>query len=235
MAVSPDLAAHDKSGYMREQLQKDYPTNDVKMDNTGSQSAGKVVSLAEIGWLAGFVDGEGCLGFFPVSNKRMQIRTTICNTDFTTIVKCKDISARLGANGYLVIRRLNTKWKPVLHITVAGFKKNYRLLNALLPYLQGVSKKMQAMWVLSFIYSRFGRNVKRSTKLKYNDFESRCIAEALKLRKRGPNNLNDHTPERYKEIRKIWSELHRQYAEAAEMTARFYETDFKGKSLEVTD
>jgi hypothetical protein len=129
---------------------KNYTTTEVKMYNTGSQSAGK-----NLAWFAGFVCGDGSIS---LSKQRMGKNRAIytpkigvSNTDHSLIEVCANILKDINVGFY--INDSKTKNGTARHLNVKGFKRVSRLLPLLIPELKG-KKKLQAQLLLEWIKSR---------------------------------------------------------------------------------
>lgn len=94
----------------------------------------------ELAWLAGLVDGEGCITFSPHQRGRKWVlKFHVSNTHMPTVRRAWKI---LGRQGYLGRRDHNGKgWKPLFVLELSEKKAEYAL-TVLMPYL--VTKKEQA-------------------------------------------------------------------------------------------
>src|SRR5579859_7452793 len=106
---------------MLESLQKVGPPDNGIMGDTWSQSAGNVVS-----WLAGFIDGEGCIGFNKIAGKKDYHVPHLCitNTHKPTIDRVTTILSALGIRYWVAspLVRQKTKYKQDWQIVVRGIK-----------------------------------------------------------------------------------------------------------------
>lgn len=171
---------------MLEQLQKTSPPDNGKMDSTWSQSAGNVVS-----WLAGFVDGEGFIGFGRQSSKKCCYtpRVAITNCHQPTIERIVEILSGLGVRCWVVSpkSRRHVGWKQDWTVVVSGLRRTKSLFELLIPHL--FTKKRQAEAVLEFITERLSK----SPKAPYGDKEMRLIALLSELNKRGSSETTRTT------------------------------------------
>jgi len=128
-----------------------------KMDN-------QQATLAEIAWLAGFIDGDGYIGIVKNNNYKTQridngatAMMHISNCDEKIILKARDIMRKLGLNPY--IRSYNAKKRgnrDHYRVQVKHMRKMIKLLTPLLPYLSG-DKQKRAELVLEFCESRLNQ------------------------------------------------------------------------------
>jgi len=144
------------------------------MDN----QQGKTTEL-ELAWLAGFIDGEGCLDFQKGYQKALkrdtyQPRVRINNTDIPTLNKVDDLLRRMMAGHYIYWRHPeNKKWKSSWDVEIVGFKKVQRFLIQINPYLY--TKKEKAEMLLDFTNSRLS-NEDGSGKAPYSEKEVKLLA-----------------------------------------------------------
>jgi len=111
-----------------------------------------------LAWLAGIIDGEGCLTIFRRSypdrkgGKRMlpTANVTITNTSVEMLDACREILDTLGVKYNLNDPHLGSCYakKPLKRISVRNYGSIQVLLKAILPYL--IAKKFQAEKLLEF-------------------------------------------------------------------------------------
>lgn len=127
---------------------------------------------AEIGWLAGIIDGEGHIGLSNQNYKKVRsVRADlqIVNTDSALIEKIVSILRKLGVNPYLRERvHVKATWNTNTIVTVGKFANIKRVLMATLPHLTGM-KREKAILVLALIESRM-------TKSKNDRYDERELA-----------------------------------------------------------
>lgn len=162
---------------MLETLLKTGPPDNGKMDSTWSQSAGNAM------WLAGFVDGEGCIGFDKMSSKKdfHNPHITITNCHKPTIERIVDILSSFGIRCWVVspICRRKTGWKQDWSVVVRGLRRTKPFLELLLPHL--FTKQKQAEAVLEFINYRLSLPLRQS----YGQKEKDIIERLHELNHRG--------------------------------------------------
>lgn len=141
----------------------------------GNQQGTLKVSEAELGWLAGIIDGEGSVILFLGVRKGGKInnvspQVVVGNTDFALIDRYVDILDRLGA-GVHVSTRLpcyktgvegakpsSKKYKTLKVASTVGFKRVKTLLDAITGYLV-TEKQRKSELLLKLIDRRLARCV----------------------------------------------------------------------------
>lgn len=125
--------------------------------------------LADLQWFAGFFDGEGCISIVQYKQRRFTqfaVSARLVNSSETAFNESKRIlvenglAFHIGAAGPSHIGSKRT-WR----ITVSGFERVRRFLNAIGPYLR--VKSSEAEMASRFVNSRMARG-KHSP---YNDEE----------------------------------------------------------------
>lgn len=108
------------------------------------------ISKEEAAWLAGVIDGEGCIQVGIRTKPRETLRPVVevANICPLLINRVSDICHKLG----LVFHIAYGTWRPpseYLRVAVTGHGSIEKLLDHILPYL--TTKKEQAQKVLEFI------------------------------------------------------------------------------------
>lgn len=169
-----------KERYMLETLQKATPPSNGTMESTWSQSAGNVVS-----WLAGFMDGEGCVCFNKTVKKGDSYNPTISivNTHWPTIERVTNILSALGIPFWISSpkARLKSYWKQDWAVVIRGFKRVKPFLEIITPHLY--TKREQAEKVLQFINLRLSK----PNHAPYGAEELEIIQAVSRLNHRGPS------------------------------------------------
>lgn len=117
----------------------------------------ETVSEVEKGWLAGIIDGEGCLHIDLDPKGGSHPYMTVTNSNKLIIEKVVDIWHRLGI-GCRVQTRANLRKNPVQDVQVIGFKRLQPALVAIMPYLVG--KANEALLLYRFVESRLQKDSK---------------------------------------------------------------------------
>ena len=105
----------------------------------------------EKAYIAGFVDGEGCITLIETKrkdrgNNRLAPIIAIANTNKEGL---EWIAKRLEVNRIVVTSKQTEKWKRGYQLKIEAINRVYEVLEAILPYL--VIKKEQAQLVMGFI------------------------------------------------------------------------------------
>lgn len=164
-------------------------------NSAGNQQA--TVSEAEKGWLAGLIDGEGCI-HIDLDKNGAHPYLTVTNTNFAITDKVWNIWQRLGIGARVQTRRQNHKsWSPVRDVQVIGYNRLKPALIAIMPYLVG--KSDEALLLYRFIESRLARYGGHWRKIpngqrNYSQEESDLI-QAIKDKKSRYRVLRDYKPD----------------------------------------
>jgi hypothetical protein len=156
---------------------------DTHMDTQQNrQSAGKI----SLQWLAGFVDGEGCI---RVQSRKVKHgkkwyvpEISVSNTDLKTMeeislfLKEKNIGHHLENQS--LKRTTECGYKPQYRLMIAGLKRGKKFLEILSPHL--VTKRQQAEVLKEFIEYRL--SVPQNTP--YSEKEDLWAKELSDLKKR---------------------------------------------------
>jgi LAGLIDADG-like domain len=125
---------------------------------------------AEIGWLAGIIDGEGHIGLSLANSniaRSVKFDLQIVNTDYALIDRVIAILNKLGINPYVRERTHNkTTWSTNKIVTVGKMAHIKIVLDAVLDNLTGM-KREKADVVLALIGSR----IVKTHKDRYTDIE----------------------------------------------------------------
>jgi len=108
------------------------------------------VSETEKGWLAGIIDGEGCIHIDINPRGGAHPYLTVTNSNEIIIEKVLDIWHRLGIGARVQTRHKDRN--PVKDVQVIGFKRLKPALVAIMPYLVG--KTDEALLLYRFVESR---------------------------------------------------------------------------------
>ncbi len=155
------------------------------------------VTDAEIGWLAGMIDGEGSIAIqrchhnTPSGRKGYYSpRCQVVNTDPALIATVVDLLTRFEVRFYITTNGSSDRRKELFTIRVDGMEDIARLLAVVTPHLRG-EKYARARLLMQYVTARMrhGKNVKGNKFLSvpYTSEES-AMAEALLH-----GNLNDCT------------------------------------------
>jgi hypothetical protein len=165
-------------------------------DEVKAEMDNQQVTREEIGWLAGFIDGEGYIGISLNKNhsngcKTIKVEMSVCNTDKAMIDKYVAIINKLGSNPYLKKQKKYKCYngdnkKDVYRATLHRMGPLFRVLKAFLPHLTG-QKKTRAELIYEFLESRLWKSdkCKGVRSIPYTEREIEIIHRCLELQKRG--------------------------------------------------
>lgn len=144
-----------------------------------------MTSESELGWLAGIIDGEGTIVLFLGVGKNGKLRNVspqivIGNTEHVMIEKCADIMQKLGVGAHISSRepkrpcgvegsKVKSTYKTLHVISVVGYSRSQKLLQAIVPYLI-TGKKERGEMILRFIEQR-GRKMFKDGKFRCGRFQ----------------------------------------------------------------
>jgi hypothetical protein len=126
----------------------------IEMDN-------QQVTQIEIGWLAGFVDGEGYIGISEYKTRNHKVSYScaiqVSNTDEAMILRAQKIIQKMGVNPYIRThgygKRNKPKSKIVYVLIIHRMNKIIPVLEIINSHLTGM-KKERAELVLEYCQSR---------------------------------------------------------------------------------
>lgn len=200
--------------------------------NTDNRQETGTVSEADLGWVAGILDGEGSITMLVSARSlgrrqaiRLQCRIIVGNTDEGIIAKYASILDRLGITQYVQHTRPKpvavngrSAYKAVTTIHVEGLGRVRKLLSCVIPHLAG-EKREKSIALLNFIKARLdlAEIEGKAGNLAYTANDVENILAFLRLTKtkqldRVTRLLREHTREARQNHRKA---LKRKYAKAA--------------------
>lgn len=105
-----------------------------------------MAEATELAWLAGIIDGEGCIDLSRRSRARAvgyHMRVSVSNTDVRLVARCQQITGlgRVAQLGGETRRRMRDRWRPCYAWSVST-RQAEDVLRLVLPYL--VIKREQA-------------------------------------------------------------------------------------------
>lgn len=132
-------------------------------------------------WLAGFIDGEGCINLYPANQGRLtvgfSVRVSIANTHLPTL---EHIQEMLGFGTIVKVRKDTTVDKPGYALWFENAPDIIRLLEEISPWL--VTKAEQASILLDFAYTVGHGPLSSETR----DFRQDMYRRMKILNKKGP-------------------------------------------------
>lgn len=142
------------------------PTLDKRQEDNAE------LTLTDISWLAGIIDGEGSISMFRDKKGKNTVMVNITNSDLLLLNKCKKIVSiilnkeiKIYTKNCYVYQVVKPK-KQVYTIEIRHFKNLSSLLRLLLPYL--TSKKQKAEMAIVYLdvrmkeIEKYGMNKKAS-------------------------------------------------------------------------
>jgi len=148
------------------------------MDN--QQESSRLIAL---GWLAGIIDGEGCISLRKNNRKNQTFlirpSITIVNTDNRIINKICEILDDYNLPYWKTQYEATKHWKSRYVIEVSGIKRCLKILPIIYPHLIG--KQLQAKLIWDWCKSRL--TVPRKY---YSDADLGIVKQVSRLNKKGP-------------------------------------------------
>lgn len=131
-----------------------------------------------IGWIAGFVDGEGYIGLWKskIKNKYTYVPTmSVSNTHHESINYLSEQLKILNIGNHIFVRNVeNPKWRQRMVLEVRGMKRIKSFIETIKPY--SITKKSQMELLESFILKRMEKPMNQP----YGEYEE-DVFEKLKL------------------------------------------------------
>jgi hypothetical protein len=182
------------SGKIEENKEEVSMTNSispVSVNEVQPEIGNQQVTQFEIGWLAGFIDGEGYIGIQPQktkNNMNYSVAMQVSNTDEVMILKAQSIIQKMGVNPYIKTHgfgeRNQPKRKIVYVLVVHRMKPLVVVLQQVLPFLTGL-KAERAKLVIEYCLSRADHFVKGSHYNVMTEREVQIVELCVAKQKRG--------------------------------------------------
>lgn len=148
--------------------------------NTAAHPGNQQATQAEVGWLAGIIDGEGHIGISLQNRKvsrSVSVDLQIVNTDEALIEKVVSILRKLGVNPYIRERvHQKASWSTNWIVSLRKFAHVHKILIATRDMLTGL-KREKADMVLALIESRMTK-----TRFDQYDEHERAIVDGFRNR-----------------------------------------------------
>ena len=135
-------------------------------------------------WLAGIIDGEGCIMLTWKRYKKyenIEPRVIITNNDLHLLSNVCFVLQEIGVGYWISFSKQKST-----NVIVKGFKRTKKLLSLIYPIL--ISKRDEAKTVLDFLASRELNQYKWG----YSEEEKNLLIECKSLK--ASKNLRDYTP-----------------------------------------
>ena len=131
------------------------------------------MSNEELAWAAGFIDGEGCFGFYTYKQKP---RTTLYGMVKLDVSQANRepldrLQKALGVGNVSgPHKRKNPKWSPIFHLQVYGIADLQHAIDALSPWLCSI-KKTQALEAIEAyrVWDAVPNRPKRASSKRYTE------------------------------------------------------------------
>jgi len=155
------------------------------------------VCLCDKAYIAGFVDGEGHIGFYKTKDGMTRLNISVVNTDIDVL---KFIQKVLGL-GIIQKRAIQPKRKQAYALRIRNCAEGLIFLEEISPYLK--VKHMQAELVKEWLLSRSQKKhsniiterdrqgrIKKTVRTDcYNQREAGIISAVLSMNRRGSNGM----------------------------------------------
>lgn len=127
----------------------------------------------KLAWLAGVIDGEGCIAIFRKTVKHRSGNVTVVPTPYITIVnsskalmeECKSILDELEISAYGFHESRNSTHRLMKRFLIKNRQSLEILLDAIMPYLIG--KKDQALLLREYLEKFAGKKGFEAERLEY--------------------------------------------------------------------
>lgn len=131
------------------------------------------VKETQLAWLAGIIDGEGCIGAFRKTRKHRSGNTTmlpvpyvtIVNSSHSLMVEVESILKALGVSAYGFHESRNGTNRLMKRFAIKNLESILTLLDAVIPYL--VAKRVQAEVMREFLKICGGRTSNVEERMPY--------------------------------------------------------------------
>jgi hypothetical protein len=87
-------------------------------------------SASQKGWLAGIIDGEGCLYLKMEKNRKRYPVVQIEMTDYRTLARIHTLLTRFGQPRWTNVKSRHVKYRPAYRVTLRRPESVLRLLNS---------------------------------------------------------------------------------------------------------
>lgn len=136
-------------------------------------------------WLAGFIDGEGCIGIQKASNNvkysKYLPQIGIVNTCFKTIEHIHEILNDLDIGHHIYARKVKSyKHLPQKELRFRGFKRCRKFLPLIIPFL--VTKKEQAEVMMEYFTYRDKRHEEDGYHAKWDERDTHYYEKLRSLK-----------------------------------------------------
>jgi len=155
----------------------------------------------DIGWLAGFIDGEGSFNIhrrdYAKGQRGYRPWFTVANTHAETLSRVTSILDALGIAYHVAWSHDRVRGRRALwRVTITGLKRMERWLTVIGPRL--FTKRCQAELLLRFVQLRLANS---GWRIGLSDEEKALVPQLLTMNR--PESLTDYTPGRDLQARMV--------------------------------
>lgn len=109
-------------------------------------------SQFDVAYIAGFVDGEGNIGFYKPKDARVRMNITIANNNLDVL---RFIQQTLNIGVIIQRKQYNPRARTSYQLRIRNNREAFILLDAIVPYLK--VKREQGKLVREWLLSRMGK------------------------------------------------------------------------------
>ncbi len=185
--------AHVKPCYLLETPKAQGATDaTILEDEAKAEMDNQQVTQIELGWLAGFIDGEGYIGIQIQKGKSKyttyQVAIQVSNTDMEMVLRAQTIIQKMGINPYIRTHGFGDRNQPnrktVYVLIIRRMKGVSTVLKIVSPFLTG-EKRERAILVLEYCLSRAESHIRGSHYNQYTERESQIVDLCVAKQHRG--------------------------------------------------
>jgi hypothetical protein len=159
------------------------------MEQSSNETTNQQERLVNLAWLAGFLEGEGCIGF-NVNGPRITPRIYLINTDFVLIEQVGTILKSLNVGFYNQTRTggcdSNPNHKTARTVEICGIKRVRNFICHILPFLRG-RKREVAQIMLAYA----DRRLALPQKPKATQIDWEYVKRIRALNRKGPQESSE--------------------------------------------
>ena len=177
---------------LKEEIVMTNPTLSLFPNENQPEIGNQQVTRIELGWLAGFIDGEGYIGIQRYKTKHNHICYSVAmqvtNTDEAMILRAQSIIQKIGVNPYIRTHGYGVRNQPdrkvVYVLVVHRMKPLETVLKKVTPFLSG-KKQERAILVLEYCISRSQHFIKGSHYNVMTERETQIVDLCIAKQQRG--------------------------------------------------
>ncbi len=127
-----------------------------------------MLTLNELGWLAGIIDGEGCIMVKPRHNTRL-VRVIITNTDVGIISEVERLIGLMDIRCAKIKRPLVPNRKQAFTIEVYRQAEATHLLRTVKEYIKSTDKLLKTQQLIDYVENYVRIDGKKSNRRKLQE------------------------------------------------------------------